>query len=740
MSKQSTLASNPPSTINNHYRSTIKSLKSHTSLSRSLSIVSKTHVTKLYNTGLHHQQLQQQQRNSVTCPPIVVPAATSSSSNVSTDIPANYPAVLDQSLSDIEQFQQQHQKNRNSYHSINSNHSRKDKTGNNRDSRIKGVLDKFMVLMTSQHSSSSSIADKDRDKSYTDISEPALDISGPFNTKHLTHVGFDASTGEFTGLPREWQILIKSSGISQTEQEQNPQAVINAIEFYQKTSRGEIDNTVWDKIPKAITISSGSSSCNSSRSNSLRSELSMPDFAKLKSTHNNSMSNTKENTLTKSLRRLSKLKLSDSLTKRSSTASNSSRSSLIIDMQKNKMETTMARLSEIVSLQSSTSLVSDPTAAAIEKEKKEGDDRATCIVNEKEEGVNDSNSNSNCKSDRSVTKEENEKYPPVIKRKAKEPKRAESDIYKQLKSICYAQDPNEIYKDMVKIGQGASGGVFIAHRSLSKDYDDEIVPVAIKQMNLEQQPKKELIINEILVMKKSKHPNIVNYLDSYYWKGDLWVVMEYMEGGSLTDVVTCNMMMEGQIAAVCKEVLKGLFHLHSNGVIHRDIKSDNVLLNLKGEIKLTDFGFCAQLNENQAKRTTMVGTPYWMAPEVVTRKEYNAKVDIWSLGIMAIEMIEGEPPYLNENPLRALYLIATNGTPELQSPESLSDVFKDFLSKCLVVDAEIRPTAEELLKHPFLELADPLRSLSPLIRAAKGDSSNSTASSSNDVDENNTVA
>jgi len=265
------------------------------------------------------------------------------------------------------------------------------------------------------------------------------------------------------------------------------------------------------------------------------------------------------------------------------------------------------------------------------------------------------------------------------------------DIVARLRTICTDADPNVLYTNFRKIGQGASGGVFTAtERSSSRC-------VAIKQMDLEQQPKKDLIVNEILVMKESKHKNIVNFMDSYLVSGVLWVVMEYMEGGSLTDVVTYNIMTEGQISAVCRETLHGLQHLHSKGVIHRDIKSDNVLLSMQGDIKLTDFGFCAQVNQHQTKRTTMVGTPYWMAPEVVTRKEYGRKIDIWSLGIMAIEMVEGEPPYLNESPLRALFLIATNGTPQIRDPTALSPDFQDFLNFALKVDPEKRASAHDLL-------------------------------------------
>uniref|UniRef100_A0A1D5R0S6 non-specific serine/threonine protein kinase n=1 Tax=Macaca mulatta TaxID=9544 RepID=A0A1D5R0S6_MACMU len=267
-------------------------------------------------------------------------------------------------------------------------------------------------------------------------------------------------------------------------------------------------------------------------------------------------------------------------------------------------------------------------------------------------------------------------------RQRKKSKMTDEEILEKLRSIVSVGDPKKKYTRFEKIGQGVIHSCILI-----------AIQVAIKQMNLQQQPKKELIINEILVMRENKNPNIVNYLDSH--------------SANISQMLQCS------------RCLQALDFLHSNQVIHRDIKSDNILLGMDGSVKLTDFGFCAQITPEQSKRSTMVGTPYWMAPEVVTRKAYGPKVDIWSLGIMAIEMVEGEPPYLNENPLRALYLIATNGTPELQNPERLSAVFRDFLNRCLEMDVDRRGSAKELLQHPFLKLAKPLSSLTPLIIAAK---------------------
>lgn len=290
---------------------------------------------------------------------------------------------------------------------------------------------------------------------------------------------------------------------------------------------------------------------------------------------------------------------------------------------------------------------------------------------------------------------------------------ADEAAMKKLQEIVNPKDPRQLYIKSEKLGQGASGSVYAGVEIASGE------KVAIKQMDMNQQPRKELIVNEVLIMKETNHDNVVHFKDCFLVDNDLWVVMELMEGGALTDIVDTVELEEDQIAAICKETLMGLEHLHARNIIHRDIKSDNLLLTSDGHVKLTDFGFCAKLTSDQGKRATMVGTPYWMAPEVVKQQAYDNKIDVWSLGIMAIEMIEGAPPYLDEEPLKALYMIATNGTPNLNEPEASSPELRDFLDKCLNVDPEARSSVKSLIAHPFLKKAASSERLISLLNQVK---------------------
>jgi hypothetical protein len=285
-----------------------------------------------------------------------------------------------------------------------------------------------------------------------------------------------------------------------------------------------------------------------------------------------------------------------------------------------------------------------------------------------------------------------------------------------LSDLISRDDPTKIYKGMTKIGEGAAGEVYGATHVKTG------MKVAVKKMEINNENIK-LLITEIGIMKTSKHPNIVEYLDSYIVEDrEMWVVMEFMGGGCLTDVLESFdtiQMTESQIAYVARETLKSLAYVHSLHRIHRDIKSDNILLSTDGAVKLADFGYAAQLTNKQKARNTVVGTPYWMAPELIRGHDYGTKVDIWSLGIMLIEMAEGEPPYMEYPPLRALFLITTKGIPPVKDQNKWSKEFHDFFQKCLDVNVQTRPEAVELLKHPFMQKACAPEVFKPVIQAAR---------------------
>eukprot|EP01130_Rhizamoeba_saxonica_P000660 TRINITY_DN10606_c0_g1_i1.p1 TRINITY_DN10606_c0_g1~~TRINITY_DN10606_c0_g1_i1.p1 ORF type:complete len:422 (+),score=132.41 TRINITY_DN10606_c0_g1_i1:31-1296(+) len=262
-------------------------------------------------------------------------------------------------------------------------------------------------------------------------------------------------------------------------------------------------------------------------------------------------------------------------------------------------------------------------------------------------------------------------------------------------------DPYDLYTDIEKIGEGAAGEVYCA---IDIGTNDE---VAIKQIPLNASNMR-LLASETSIMKSSVHENIVKYMDSYIVKNTLWVVMELMDGGCLTEILEQFQVLqlsEAEIAYVCRETLKGLQYIHSLHRVHRDIKSDNILMGLDGSIKIADFGYAAQLTKERTKRQTIVGTPYWMAPELIRGQDYDQKVDVWSLGIMIMEMAEGDPPYMDYPPLRALFFITVKGIPPLREKDYWSDEFTDFVAKSLSTDTGDRPSAAELLKHPYMASA-----------------------------------
>jgi p21-activated kinase 1 len=585
-------------------------------------------------------------------------------------------------------------------------------------------------------------------------------ISLPHNVEHRIHVVYNPETGKMDGLPAEWQKMLESANISQQEQQQDSAIILAALKFYTHSINNDVKYMTLDGNQHGSSSSinedqqqanecdneSTSTSTNASHDDLQMVHCATPSVRTLSSL--NSIPPEPAPRTTINLEKI--LAQPDEPEQNIDINTTVDFSGRLINSNHRRYENTNViddvHLYENSDVQNEHVQQHDQTKATT--------NQATPIANagyvnlrssDAENQLDDRQCESISKSI-STTKAENHQidvnktiesviratqsrpdelmdFKPVpmrrqIRRRLQKLEDDSNDWIDKLKVLVNPGDPRLKYKLLNQVGSGASGSVFTAIDIETSE------KVAIKVIDIEKQVKKALILTEISVLKANKHPNVINYHDSYLVDSNqLWVIMEYMQFGPLTDLVTTLVLREGQIAVIVRETLKAIEFLHSNRIIHRDIKSDNILLGLKQpndnlEVKVIDFGFCAQLDHKDEKRRTFAGSPYWLSPEIINRspaKAYGTKTDIWSLGILIIEMIEGAPPYLDMAPLKAIYLIATRGKPVINY-DKISPQLADFLDKCLCVDPEARATASELLSHEFLNCAEPLSSIVPLIK------------------------
>ncbi|KAK5107945.1 hypothetical protein LTR62_000550 [Meristemomyces frigidus] len=269
------------------------------------------------------------------------------------------------------------------------------------------------------------------------------------------------------------------------------------------------------------------------------------------------------------------------------------------------------------------------------------------------------------------------------------------------------------YQVLEELGSGSFG---IVYRALEKATGET---VAIKHIDLEGSDDDiREIQQEISLLATCSSEYVTRYKASFVRGVKLWIVMEYLGGGSCLDLLKPGPMAEAYIAIIMRELLQGLDYLHSTGKIHRDIKAANILLSESGQVKIADFGVAAQLTNIKSQRLTFVGTPFWMAPEVIQEAGYDFHADIWSLGITAMEMALGEPPRSDVHPMKVLFLIPKEKPPRLEGSK-WSREFKDFVALCLNKEAERRPSARQLLKHAFVRRAGKTELLQELVRKSK---------------------
>uniref|UniRef100_A0A6Q2ZJB9 non-specific serine/threonine protein kinase n=1 Tax=Esox lucius TaxID=8010 RepID=A0A6Q2ZJB9_ESOLU len=298
-----------------------------------------------------------------------------------------------------------------------------------------------------------------------------------------------------------------------------------------------------------------------------------------------------------------------------------------------------------------------------------------------------------------------------IKKKAKQYEHVHRDI-----------NPNDQWEIIGELGDGAFGKVYKAKNKES----GALAAAKVIETNTEEELEDYMV--EIDILAKCDHCYIVKLLDAFYYDAKLWIMIEFCPGGAV-DAIMLELdrgLMEPQIKVICRQMLEALVYLHSMKIIHRDLKAGNILLTLEGDIKLADFGVSAKNTKTLQRRDSFIGTPYWMAPEVVmceTMKDapYDYKADIWSLGITLIELAQIEPPHHELNPMRVLLKIAKSEPPTLELPNKWSPEFNDFLKMALDKNPESRPTAAQLLEHPFVSSVKTNRPLRELVAEAKAE-------------------
>uniref|UniRef100_A0A3P8W491 non-specific serine/threonine protein kinase n=1 Tax=Cynoglossus semilaevis TaxID=244447 RepID=A0A3P8W491_CYNSE len=299
------------------------------------------------------------------------------------------------------------------------------------------------------------------------------------------------------------------------------------------------------------------------------------------------------------------------------------------------------------------------------------------------------------------------------------------EIKKKLKQYEHVRrdvNPNDIWEIIGELGDGAFGKVYKAR---NKETD---ALAAAKVIETKSEEELEDYMVEIDILAKCDHHYIVKLLDAFYYENKLWIMIEFCPGGAVdaTMLELDRGLTEPQIKVVCRQMLEALDYLHGMKIIHRDLKAGNILLMLDGDIKLADFGVSAKNNKTLQRRDSFIGTPYWMAPEVVmceTIKDapYDYKADIWSLGITLIELAQIEPPHHELNPMRVLLKIAKSEPPTLDQPHKWSPEFNDFLKKSLDKNPETRPSAAQLMEHSFIRSMTSNRPLRELVAEAKAE-------------------